>query len=786
MPLHPRIEVTIVAGIGAALLILITVGYVADRSLQRILETTRSLGGHQVLVQNLSSASSLLKDAHRGERGFIITGDSAYLEPFHIARNRLPYQMRRLRELSSEREMQRLRVDTLDLLVGHSMQLLDSAIAVRSIDGFEAARDLVISAKIGSVLQETDQVMRRMREHESGRLNAASANAEKRARVAHIVVLLGSAAAILFLLIAGIVIYNDVGQRRRTEVQLEASRRRFESLVEAAGVVIIGLDEELNVTYFNREAELVFGRERQGLIGRSSAELFTDHVSAEFVDGLRRALRGEQIRDFEAALHRDDREEFVLLWNVDRLPGGPEGPHAVMALGRDITPRKRMERRLRHDAMHDPLTGLLNRRGILEEISGILKEPRDERTGSILFLDLDRFKEVNDSLGHHFGDELLIQTSSRLIRHTRPGDKLARIGGDEFMILLHPLDNREEAENISRRILAELIRPFRIRDEEIHVSASIGIANLEADYGSPEEVIRDADIAMYQAKTAFRGGTVVFRDQMGVQLRAKHSLESELHHAVENAEFVLHYQPIVRLDDGDLAGFEALVRWQHPERGLLFPGEFIRIAEETGLIVPIGQWVLREAVSQTAEWQKISQRPRLMVSVNFARDQFLHPETREQLQQIIRQTRIPAASVVLEITERVLEKDAGRTLEEIDFVRRFGIQLCLDDFGTGFSSLSLLREVSVQLIKIDRSFAADMHTPAGYAMMQSIIEMSHRLDKKVIVEGIETVDQLGALRRLGGEYGQGFLISRPLDAVEAKNSLTRAGMWIRNWGNPIS
>ncbi len=423
----------------------------------------------------------------------------------------------------------------------------------------------------------------------------------------------------------------------------------------------------------------------------------------------------------------------------------------------------------RHAAFHDALTGLPNRTHLLDHLRQALESTaRGERElFAVLFLDLDRFKNINDSLGHNTGDQLLVALARRVESCLRPGDTVARLGGDEFAIFLDHLADRQEAVRVAERIQAEVARPFTLNDHEVYSNTSIGIAFSATGYRHPEDILRDADIAMYRAKANGKARYELFDSGMHAHAVALLQLENDLRRAVERQEFRVHYQPIVAVTTEQITGFEALVRWQHPERGLVWPSEFIPLAEETGLITEIGQWVLREACAQLRRWQ-VSAGPGLTMSVNLSGKQFTQPDLFQQVKTTLEQTGLDARCLRLEITESVVMQNAEITAQMLAQLRSLGAQLSIDDFGTGYSSLSYLHRFPVTTLKIDRSFVSRMGLgDENSEIVRTILTLAANLGMDVVAEGVETEGQLKLLRMLHCDYAQGFLFSLPVDADAA-------------------
>jgi diguanylate cyclase (GGDEF)-like protein/PAS domain S-box-containing protein len=443
--------------------------------------------------------------------------------------------------------------------------------------------------------------------------------------------------------------------------------------------------------------------------------------------------------------------------------------------------RKAFEETLVHQSMHDPLTGLPNRLLFIDRLGqAIARCRRTKSTVGVAFLDLDRFKNLNDSLGHDAGDELLVEVAERLASVIRPGDTVARFGGDEFTVLcedLAPDSARELAVEISQRLLATVISPMVVRGTEMFVGASVGIALTASGDELPEELLRDADAALHHAKESGRGRVDVFDDQMRTRVVAAHATENALHRALERGEFRLFYQPIVSLSDARCVGAEALIRWQHPERGLIAPAEFIPLAEETGQIVEMGGWVLEEAARHAARWQLEHPEP-FQVAINLSARQLVEPGLADRVTEVMALTGVHPSSLCFEITESVLMDDAETVLDVISRVRSLGVQFAIDDFGTGYSSLGYLKRFSVDSVKIDRSFVSGLGTdPGDKAIVSAVIGLAHALGLRVTAEGVETEEQLLALIDLDCDEAQGYFFSPPQPASDLRGLIARTRTW---------
>jgi diguanylate cyclase (GGDEF)-like protein len=460
----------------------------------------------------------------------------------------------------------------------------------------------------------------------------------------------------------------------------------------------------------------------------------------------------------------------------------------VEELSRHIAEQERISAQLqeskdhfRHAAFHDALTNLPNRALLAENLKFVIERARqhEDYQFAVLFLDLDRFKNVNDSLGHSIGDQLLITMARRLESCIRDVDMVARLGGDEFAILLDGIPNQAEATNMARRIQEKLQSPFNLSGHEVFTTTSIGIALSSTGYDHPENMLRDADTAMYRAKAQGKACYEVFDKGMHTHAVYVLQMENDLRRAIDRDELRVYYQPIVALENGQLAGFEALIRWQHPERGFINPADFIPLAEDTGLIVPLGLWILKRACQQLAQWQWQGTANRsLFMSVNLSGKQVAQPELVGQIREILEETNIDAKYLKLEITESAVMENAEMAARLLKRLKALGVQLSIDDFGTGYSSLSYLHRFPVNTLKIDRSFVGRIGEAAeNIEIVRTVISLAENMGMEVVAEGVETLSQLTQLRILKCQYGQGYLFSRPVDADSVSDWISRQPDW---------
>jgi diguanylate cyclase (GGDEF)-like protein len=453
-------------------------------------------------------------------------------------------------------------------------------------------------------------------------------------------------------------------------------------------------------------------------------------------------------------------------------------PQYFSAQLQDITDRKAMEHELVHQALHDSLTGLPNRALLTDRlVQGIEGSRRRGSKIGVMFLDLDRFKTVNDTFGHATGDELLIHVANRISGVVRPGDTVARNGGDEFVVVCDDISVLE-TEQMAERAIATLSKPFSIWNHEMTITACVGIA-ISDENATPESLLRDSDAAMYRAKERGRGSIELFDEELRTRVERQIETESALRQALERNEFTVYYQPVVDLLTGAMVSAEALLRWEHPERGAIMPDEFIPLAEETGLILPIGAWVLEQACWQLVKWRRTVPSMSVSVAVNLSVRQTAAPDIAGVIQDVLRRTGARAEDLCLELTESIFMEDVLYFERALDSLKALGVKLSIDDFGTGYSSLSYLKRFPVDAVKVDRSFVDGLGSdPHDSALVAAILAMAAALDLEVTAEGVETPDQLANLKKLGCQRAQGFYLARPMPAADLDRLIAEQHHWV--------
>lgn len=568
---------------------------------------------------------------------------------------------------------------------------------------------------------------------------------------------------------------KTVDELRSSSRALSDSRARYQNLFTSMfnGFALLSMNAgqslpQAHIVEINPAMEEILGRPREALM---------DHPLGEALPNIEAYLR-----DFAAEVTRSGKSGLLESYLSDikrwlRIQAYVPGPGLLALVAEDITARRMAEETIQERTFQDPLTGLANRALFLNRLEQSMERSRRRLNYlyAVLFLDLDRFKPINSSLGHAAGDKVLCDVAARIVSVARGLDTVARIGGDEFAIILEELKSPGEALTIARRIRHEMAKPMELEGHALHFTASVGVVLGPADYAQPEELLQDAGIAMEHARTLGGGKVKVFKWAMRTRAQYALNVNQSLHHALDREQFRLYYQPIFNLKDSTLAGFEALIRWKVDGR-LIPPADFIPHAEQTGLIVPIGQWALAEACRQASRWEARFALPKdFTIAVNLSAKQFTQPDLVRQLARVLEDNHLAPQRLKLEITETMVMQNPESVVHRLRGLREMGVLVSIDDFGTGYSSLSYLRRFPLTTLKVDRSFVSDLNAFENLIIVRTIVSLAHNLGFDVVAEGIETESQRDFLASLGCEYGQGFLFSRPLAADKALELLAVFG-----------
>lgn len=564
-------------------------------------------------------------------------------------------------------------------------------------------------------------------------------------------------------------------ERRKAEKVLYDTNQALQALVQASPLAIFALDLAGEVTLWNPAAEAMFGWSPEEIVGRTNP-IFPKDRREEFDALYRRTLSGESITGVEMEWRKGEGTTLDLSLSTAPMYDTSGKVRGVMAVITDISEVKRAERSVQRLAYYDALTGLPNRLLLKDRLGqNLVQANREGRLVGVIFLDLDRFKLINDSLGHAAGDLLLRAVSERLKGCVRKSDTVARLGGDEFLIILPSIGHAEDATAIAQKIIRALEDPFHLTKQEVFTTTSIGIALYPADGYDVESLIRSADLAMYQAKEKGRNTYQFFSLEMNRKAQDQLALETDLRRGLEQDQFILHFQPQIDVVTGRITGMEALLRWQHPEWGLISPGKFLPAAEEAGLIIAIGEWVLQAACARNRAWQEVGYPP-LRMAVNMSIRQLKHYDLGRTVADILSKTGLSPQWLELELTEKMLMENAGSLSTTFHDLKTLGVGIAVDDFGAGCSSLGYLNAFPIDRLKIAPAFVGSIGRDAKKsAIVRAVIALARTLDLRVIAEGVEKKEQLAFLKKFGCDEAQGFFFGEPLPTEEAEKLLRQRG-----------
>ena len=676
--------------------------------------------------------------------------------------------------------LERLRAgaaDRLDAAASHSFQPEAVATAHSLLGSYETAVDeelrLLDAGRVAEAKTLDERLVDPRFEEVGAQLGVLSADAGARADEASLVQRVGTLAGLAACLLIVALFFWRFQVTRRTrdlrdqeEALLRQSEARHRSLVQNSSDVITVVGEDGRIRDQSASVERVLGYEPGHLLGTNILDLAHPADAARLLAALsRRAAAGKapiaiDLRLSDRSGHWRDTETTVTDLRDDA------GVAGIVLTSHDVGERKALQEQLAHQAFHDALTGLANRVLFSDRLEHALRRCGEGESVGVLFIDLDDFKTVNDSLGHAVGDAVLVTAAERLRTIVRPADTVARLGGDEFAILVESVVSPADVERMAERLIDAIEEPAEQHGHELRAQASVGIVFAEGGTATSEELLRNADVAMYAAKTAGKGRFAVFAPEMHSALIERLEMAADLKLAIDDGQMRVHYQPIVDLSDDSIVGVEALVRWEHPSRGLVSPAAFIPLAEETGLIVPLGRWVLDTACHQMGEWNSIAPSGRrLRLSVNLSERQLHDVQLVADVEDALNDSGMDPDDLVLELTESALIEERGDTVARLNALKTLGVRLAVDDFGVGYSSLRYLHRLPVDELKVDKSFVDHVHQgPEHAALAEAIVALGQRLSLDTVAEGIETPDQVEALRALGCVLGQGFRFARPLTA----------------------
>jgi diguanylate cyclase (GGDEF)-like protein/PAS domain S-box-containing protein len=761
-----------VVAFGSAFAILLVVAGFSYRSIVASNDSDRWVKHTHDVLDNLEELRFAMETVALSLGGYVLTGDERSLERYRVARSSLEQHTEALRTLTLDNPEQQRRIPILQRLATERLEHAEETIDLRRTWGLQPAAESARTGPGQPLVVEYQALVRQMQDEEHRLLVLRNADTQQDTSRTEIILILGTVLGLLITAVAGWSVYRDSLQRAIAERVLFAEKERAQVTLNSIGDAVACTDISGNLTYLNVVGEHMTGWSQQEAAGRPMDEVLriSDEKSRQPIPNpMESAIARDQIFHLPAncILTRRDGFEFPIEDSV-----APIHDHAGQITGavivfRDVSASRAMVLEMTHSAEHDLLTGLPNRLLLNDRISqAIALAPLHLNQVAVLFLDLDGFKHVNDSLGHSAGDKLVQSVAKRLADCVRDSDTVSRQGGDEFVVLLSALERGEDTSTTARKMLRAVAEPHSIAGRDLHITASIGISVYPDDGQDAETLIKNADTAMYEAKGNGRQRFQFFKSAMNVQAVERQFIEESLRAGLERHEFAVHYQPKINLRTGAITGAEALLRWTHPTRGPVSPGEFIPVAEDCGLILPLGAWVLREACAQARAWINAG-LPLASIAVNVSAMQFQNEDFLEDLFKVLQETGLDPTQLEIELTESVLMKRAGATALILQAVREKGVRVSIDDFGTGYSSLSYLRKFPVDALKIDQSFVRQIGVADDETtIVSAVIGMARGLKLRVIAEGVETVEQLAFLRAHRCDEAQGFYFSRPVPPQE--------------------
>jgi diguanylate cyclase (GGDEF)-like protein/PAS domain S-box-containing protein len=765
--------------LGSAILCLMVVAIASFRGMQVSDESEVWVRHTHRVLETLQDLLLAADGVDSNSREYALTGQASYLQSYKAGKNSVEQDQASLRELTVDNPVQQVRIAGLEWLTSQKILRADTIIGRQGTKDFNAVAETGNSVADDVLDDQFQRSVRDVRGEELRLLVVRDADAKWRLSLARDLLIAATCMGLLIAVLAGWSLYRDAVKHRLAAVALRNSEEKYRSLLDGIqDYAVFMLDSVGTIVSWNAGAERMHGYTAEEIVGQNYSRLFPveDIQRGRPQEFLRLAARNERYQQ-EIPRTRQDGSKFIGEVALTALRDANGKLRGFSKISRDLTGRNDAESHLvrinkemahlAHSAEHDPLTGLPNRLLLNDRINqAIALAHRHLGKVAVLFLDLDGFKHINDSLGHSVGDKLLQSVSKRLLSCVRSPDTVSRNGGDEFILVLQEMEQPNQAAVTARRVLREVAGVHKLGDLELHVTASVGVSVYPDDGPDAETLIKNADTAMYQAKGSGRKTFQFFTPEMNASAVERQSIEEDLRRALEHHEFELYYQPIVNVKTGAVVGAEALIRWAHPTRGQLSPARFIPVAEETGLIQPIGAWVLREACEQARSWKNAGLDSGSM-AVNVSTIQFRDEGFLEGLYSVLRETGMDPCSLELEVTESVLMKNAEVSVSTLKAVRDMGVLVAVDDFGTGYSSLSYLRRFPLDTLKIDQSFLHKIYVPPDDAIIvSSIIGMGRAMGLRVIAEGVETAEELAFLKANNCDEAQGYYFSRPVPAEE--------------------
>ena len=765
--------------LGSAILCLAVVVAVSFRGMAVSDESAMWVRHTHEVLQTLQDLLLAADGVDSNSREYGLTGQDSYLQSYKSRKQSVEQAQAALRELTLDNPGQQLRLAGLEWLTSQKILRAETIISRQSSHNFAAASEAGKSGADDVLDDEFQRSVRDLRGEELRFLVVRDADAKWRLSVVKGLLI---AATCMGLLIATLAVWShhrEAAKHNLGVAALRNSEEKFRSLIDGIpDYMVIMLDPTGTIVNWNAGAQRMHGFSAEEIVGQNFSRLFPDEdVKRRRPQKILRLAYLDERYQEEIPRLRKDGSTFIAEVALTTLYDSSGKLRGFSKISRDLTHRKDAENHLvrinkqmahlAHSAEHDPLTGLLNRLFLCDRINqAIALAQRHSGKVAVLFLDLDGFKHINDSLGHSVGDKLLRSVAKRLFTCVRSPDTVCRNGGDEFIIVLQEMEQPNQAAITARRVLKAVADPHKAGEHDLHVTASVGVSVYPDDGPDAETLIKNADTAMYQAKENGRKTFQFFTPEMNVSAVERQSVEEGLRHALEHHEFALHYQPIMNVKTGAVVGAEALIRWTHPTRGPLSPIKFIPVAEETGLILPIGAWVMREACRQAQSWKDAGLSTGSM-AVNVSAIQFRDENFLEDLFSVLRETGFDPHSLELEVTESVLMKNAEVATSTLKAIRDIGIRVSVDDFGTGYSSLSYLRRFPLDALKIDQSFLHKIYVaPDDATIVSAIIGMGKAIGLRVIAEGVETAEELAFLKANDCDEAQGYYFSRPVPAEE--------------------